>query len=209
MINGYYYSTPIMSYVNYSLVLGIAMSIAAVLGIVLFFTFFRKKNEGRFHGMKGKVYNFMTLNRFYAEDLLKFIYIVATCVIAVTGIVTIVLGNFLMGIVELVVVNLVLRIGFELVMMFILLCRKTVSIDRKLAHMEASFDDGFGDSCIGDCGSCSDSTCDGMSFSYEAYLEEEEDDDEVLDVNCSGICEGCKEDCSLRNGTIGPDDIPF
>ena len=199
MINGFYYSTPIMSYVNLTIVTGIAAAVAAVLGVILFFTFFRRKNEGRFFGVKGKIYDFMNLNRFYAEDLLRFVYIVATCVATVTGIVSIVMGSFIMGILELVVLNLVLRVSFELVMMFIMLCRKTVSMDRKLSRMADFFDEGEAESCGGDCGSCSSEDCDGAAYwdQFEEFMED--DDEEVLNVNCSGYCESCGEDCSLRN----------
>jgi len=209
MMNGYYYSTPIITYVNYTIVLGIAAALAAVLGVILFFTFFRKKNEDRFTGMKGRIYDFMNLHRFYAEDILRFVYIVATCVVTVIGIVTIILGSFIMGIVELVVINLVLRVGFELVMMFILLCRKTVSMDRKLSRITDYCDAGSEEFCIGDCGSCSED-CEGMEF-FDGFdeFDEEADDEEALSVNCSGYCDSCGEDCSLRQPKIGPEDIPF
>ena len=199
MINGFYYSSPIMTYVNYSITVGIAAAIAAVLGVVLFFTFFRRKNEGRFFGVKGKIYNFMNLNRFYAEDLLRLVYIVATCVVTVTGIVSIVMGSFIIGIVELIAVNLILRIGFELVMMFIMLCRKSADIDRKLTRIaENSEDVYYEESCGGDCGSCGED-CEGMDFWDGFDHDLEDDDEEVLNVNCSGYCESCGEDCSLRN----------
>ena len=207
MINGYYYSTPIITYVNYSLVLGIAAAVAAVLGVALFFTFFRRKNEGRFFGVKGKMYDFMNLNRFYAEDILRFVYIVATCVVTVTGIVTIILGSFIMGILELVAVNLALRICFELVMMFIMLCRKTVSMDRKLSRIADYYDDGYEEFCGGDCGSCGED-CEGADF-WEGYENYEDDDEEVLNVNCSGYCDSCGEDCNLRNLSQDEDVVRF
>ena len=174
MINGYYYGTPMLNYVNDVLVLGIAAVAAAVLGVVLFFTFFRKKNEGKFTGWKGKLYHFMNFNRFYAEDILRFVYIVAACVATVVGIVTIILGSFLVGITELIGLNLLLRIGFELIMMFIILCRKTVSMDRKLDRISKYYDDGYEADCMtqdtpsewdeeasgADCASCDPDTAD-------------------------------------------------
>ena len=177
MMNGYYYSysTPMMNYLNSGLVIGITAIVAALLGVILYYTFFSKRNEGRFTGLKEKLYNMMTFNRFYAEDLLKFLYIVLTCALTAAGIAAIVLGSFLSGITVLVVGNLGLRLGFELLMMFIMLCRKTVSMDRKLSRIVNYYDDGYGEfaggepemsreeweeeGCSGDCGSCGLEDC--------------------------------------------------
>ena len=156
----YYYSTPIMSYVNYALVLGVAVFAAIILGVVLFFTFFNKKHEGKYKGWKEKFYNFMNFNRFHAEDMLRFLYIVGTCLFTIVGIVTIVLGSFVTGIMELVVANIILRIAFELLMMFIILCRKTVSIDKKMDRIAAFYEDDFDTYCQSghsdDCSVCQD-----------------------------------------------------
>ena len=72
MMNGYYYSysTPMMNYLDYGLVTAIVAVVAALIGVILYFTLFSKKNEDRFTGFKGKLYNLMTFNRFYAEDIL-------------------------------------------------------------------------------------------------------------------------------------------
>ena len=158
----YYYSTPIMSYVNYALVLGIAVFVALVLGVVLFFTFFNKKHEGKYKGWKEKIYNFMNFNRFHAEDILRFLYIIGTCLFTIVGIVTIILGAFMTGILELIVANIVLRVTFELLMMFIILCRKAVSIDKKIDQITAFYQDDFDaycgaageDTVYDSCGSC-------------------------------------------------------
>lgn len=168
---GYYYQTPIMNYVNHGMILGIAAVLSALLGIVLFFTFFRKKNEGKYTGLKGKLYHFMNLNRFYAEEILRFLYIVATICATVCGIVSIILGSFLMGICQLILLNIALRIVFELLMMFIMLCRKTVSVDRRLSQIEKYYDDG-----------------------YDAYCDEAEEG------CCSGACESCEEYCEESCG---------
>ena len=161
----YYYNTPIMSYVNYALILGIAVFAAIILGVVLFFTFFNRKHEGKYKGWKERFYNFMNFNRFYAEEILRFLYIVGTCLVTIVGIVTIILGAFMTGILELVVANIALRIIFELLMMFIILCRKTVSVDKKMDRITAFYEDDFdaycGEAENGSCGcdSCRESVC--------------------------------------------------
>ena len=206
MINGYYYSygTPMMNYVNSALVTGIAAVAAAVLGVVLYFTLFRKSNEGRFFGFKEKLYNLMTFNRFYAEDLLKFLYIILTCAVTAAGIAQIVLGSFLAGATILIVANLAMRLSFELVMMFIMLCRKTVSVDRKLGRIADYYDDGYGEfggcgekemtreeweamdpfeapedgDCGGECGSCGAEGCGGLNESEINFIMTEIKEDQ-------------------------------
>ena len=185
MMNGYYYgySTPMMNYLDYGLVTAIVAVVAALIGVILYFTLFSKKNEDRFTGFKGKLYNLMTFNRFYAEDILKFLYVIATCMVTACGIAIIVMGSFLSGITLLVLANIALRVVFELLMMFIMLCRKTVAMDRKLGRIADYYDDGYDEfgggapemsreeweedlfgeedefACGGDCGSCSSEDC--------------------------------------------------
>ena len=74
-----------------------------------------------------------------------------------------------MGICQLILLNVVLRIVFELLMMFIMLCRKTVSVDRRLSQIEKYYDD-----------------------SYDAYCDETEEG------CCSGTCESCEESCEEK-----------
>ena len=196
MINGYYYSysTPMMNYVDSAIATAIAASAAAILGVILYFTFFSKKNEGRFFGFKEKLYNLMTFNRFYAEDLIKFIYIVVTCAVTVAGIANIVLGSFVLGITLIIGANLALRISFELVMMFIMLCRKTVAMDRKLDRIANYYDDGYG-GFGGEYG--------GREMTREEW-EAANFGEEDFDGGCGGECGSCgAEDC----GSMADEDI--
>ena len=71
---------------------------------------------------------------------MKLLYLVSAVVITVIGIGTL-FETFIGGLVVIVVGNIALRVGYELMMMFIILCRKTVSIDRKLEKMTGSCDD--------------------------------------------------------------------
>ena len=140
-----YYTTPVMHYVNYPLIMGIAAIIAAVLGTVVYFMFLKEKNENKVHGFKKTMYNLLTFNRFYAENIIKFVYVISAFVVTVTGIVMIILGSFVAGIVMLVIVNITLRVSFELLIMFIMLCKKTVSVDRRLSRIEDFYVENYGE----------------------------------------------------------------
>ncbi len=184
-----YYTTPVVSYVNNALILAIAAVLAVIAGIVLCATFLKKNNEGRYAGFRGKLYNALTFNRFYAENIIKFVYIIAACVVTVMGIVLIVMGSFLAGIMMLVVANIGLRISVELVLMFIILCKKTVSMDRRLSKIENFYVENYGDDWGGEdeepcggydedddegCGSCT--TCSGLSDLEDFHLNTDEEE---------------------------------
>ena len=95
--------------------------------------------------------------------------------VTVVGLVQIVIGSFIAGIVTLVLGNVVLRISFELLLMFIMLCKKTVSVDRRLSKIEAFYDDQYGEDwgCDGCCDDCADADecCDDCADADECCTE--------------------------------------
>ena len=179
-----YYTTPIMSYVNYGLIMAIALVAATIIGLVVYFAFLKKSNEGRFTGFRKTMYNLLAFNRFYAENIIKFLYVIGACIVTVAGIVMIVLGSFLSGILMLVIVNIVLRISVELVLMFIMMCKKTVSMDRRLSKIENFYMENYGE----DWGSE-----DGGFAEDEEYAEDD-----------CGLCGGCDIAEELNDFTIRP-----
>lgn len=141
-----YYGSPMSRFVNGTVLLAAAAVLAVIAGVVLFLTFLNKKHEGKYHGFWGKLYNFLNFNRFYAEGIVRFLYVITVCVLTLVGIAQMILGLlngfsavFWLGAGLLVLGNLAARVCCELVMMFIILCRKTVSIDRRLSKMESAF----------------------------------------------------------------------
>lgn len=141
-----YYETPATRLMNGGIFLIGAAILAVIVGVALFVTFMSKKHEGKHQGFLEKVYNFLNFNRFYAENLVRLLYVIAVCVLVLVGIALMLLGLdahasaiFWMGAGLLVLGNLAARICCELVMMFIILCRKTVSVDRRLSKIEGAF----------------------------------------------------------------------
>lgn len=114
---------------------------AVVIGIILNFTFLRKKNEGRFHGFWGKVYNCFCMNRFYTEGIIKLLNVITFFVLTFLGIYMICTGGVVSGILVIVLGNLAARVGYELVIMFAIMCRKAVSVDKRLSKVEKFYDD--------------------------------------------------------------------
>lgn len=118
---------------------------AVVIGAILNFTFLKRSNEGRFKGFAGKLYNCFSLNRFYSEGLIKFLGIVTFLALTFLGIYMIFTGSPITGILLLVFGNIAARIGYELIIMFIILTRKTVSMDKKLSGIQKFYSDDMDD----------------------------------------------------------------
>lgn len=156
----------------------VAVLAAIILGVVLYFTFLSKKNEGKYKGVTEKIYNFFSFNKFYTEEIMKLLYIVMAAVLVVVGVVMLFTYSLVGGLLILVLGNILLRICYELIMMFIILCRKTVSVDKKLDKITDFYSDDFG---------------------YEDFSSVEADDSQTCD-NCEEACDGC-ETCDSCEAT--------
>ena len=171
---------------NYNYSLGgatgiiIAILVSVILAIVLNFTFLSKKNEGKYTGFLGKVYNFLCFNKFYLEEILKLLYVVLATVTTVVGLFVIFSANFIAGLMMILFGNLGIRIVYELAMMFIILCRKTVAVDKKLDKISKFYGDDFDD---------------GMTNQAEESSAAEEETADTFDAEAfdggGGACGGC------------------
>ncbi len=134
-------------YTTSALICLIVGVLAVILGVVLFFTVLRRKNEGKFTGAKGKLYDFLNVNKFYTEDIIRLLYVITVCVVTLVGLTQIVLGGFFSGLFLIVLGNVIARVSYECLLMFFVLVRKTVAIDKKLAGIEKFYGDDFADGC--------------------------------------------------------------
>ena len=165
----------------------IAVLVAIILGVAFYFTFLKKENEDKFTGWKKVVYDFFSFNKFYTEDIMKLVYVMLTAALVVIGVFMLFI-DLTTALILLVLGNVALRVSYELIMMFVILCRKTVSIDRKLDKVVAFYGDDFdeGDcseeefSCGGECGSC-DADCGDREDEFDM-----EDEEEVITLSCGG-----------------------
>ena len=182
-------------YTTSALICLIVGVLAVILGVVLFFTVLRRKNEGKFTGAKGRIYDFLNVNKFYTEDIIRLLYVITVCVVTLVGLAQIVLGGFFSGLFLIVLGNVIARVSYECLLMFFVLVRKTVAIDKKLAGIEKFYGDDFSDGCC-------DADADDTGFADEDDSADNADfdgfgnDDEAEDENpCSGCaansCAGC------------------
>ncbi len=109
----------------------VSFVLAVIGGIVLYFTFLRKENEGKYEGFLGWLYDFLTFKKMVIENILKIVYLITALLITLISFVFI--GkNFLTFVLILVLGNLIARIIYELLLVILIICRNTTDINKKM-----------------------------------------------------------------------------
>ena len=109
----------------------IAAVIAVIGGLILYFTFLAKRNEGRFKGFWGWTYDFLNFKKLTIEAILKVTYLMLTIFITL-GSFAIIPSSPLGFLGALILGNLVLRIIYEFSLVMLIICRNTTEINTKL-----------------------------------------------------------------------------
>ena len=115
---------------------GIWVVISAVLavigGILLYFTFLKKSNDGKFKGFAGWMYDFLTFKKMLIENLLKVLYLICSLFVTLASFAEI--GTSFLGFfITLVFGNLLIRIVYEFSLILLVICRNTTDINTKLS----------------------------------------------------------------------------
>ena len=106
----------------------ISLVVAVVGGIALYFTFLSKKNDGKFNGFLGWLYDTLTFRNMVVEMLLKIFYLVLAIFITLYSL-GLIAVNILLCLGLLIFGNLFVRIAYELVLISIINCRNTTEIN--------------------------------------------------------------------------------
>lgn len=109
----------------------VSLVLAIVGGIVLYFTFLKKDNEGKYTGFLGWMYDFLTFKKLTIENVLKILYLICAIFVTFSSFATI-STSFIAFLLYLVVGNLVVRIAYELILVRLIICRNTTEINKKL-----------------------------------------------------------------------------
>ena len=109
----------------------VSVILAIIGGIVLYFTFLSKKNEGKFTGFLGWLYDFLTFKKMMIENLLKILYIIVALFVTLSsfGLISI---SFLAFLLTLVIGNVLTRVIYELLLVKLVICKNTTEINKKL-----------------------------------------------------------------------------
>ena len=109
----------------------VSVILAIIGGIVLYFTFLSKKNEGKFTGFLGWLYDFLTFKKMMIENVLKILYIIVALFVTLSsfGLISI---SFLAFLLTLVIGNVLTRVIYELLLVKLVICKNTTEIKKKL-----------------------------------------------------------------------------
>lgn len=133
--NYYSRSSSLNSVADASVWIIVSLILAIVGGILIYFLFLSKKNEGKFNGFVGWLYDFLSFKKMFMETLLKIIYIITALFITLSSFATI--GSSFIGfLVTLVVGNVVARLVYEFALILLVICRNTTEINKKLAKKD-------------------------------------------------------------------------
>ena len=109
----------------------VSVILAIIGGIVLYFTFLSKKNEGKFTGFLGWLYDFLTFKKMMIENVLKILYIIVALFVTLSsfGLISI---SFLAFLLTLVIGNVLTKVIYELLLVKLVICKNTTEINKKL-----------------------------------------------------------------------------
>lgn len=109
----------------------IAIVIAVVGGIALYFTVFSKNNEKKYTGFMAKLYEWVQFKYFVIDDLFRIAYIISAIALTLLSF-NFISSSFLTFLLILILGNVGLRISFELLMLFTEMCYNIRSINKKM-----------------------------------------------------------------------------
>lgn len=116
---------------------GIWMIISAVLaivgGLVLYFTFLSSKNDGKFKGFLGWMYDFLTFRKMMLESILRIFYLILVIFVTLAGFA---MGNVLICLLTILIGNIAVRLVYEFALIMLVICRNTSDISKKLNGSE-------------------------------------------------------------------------
>lgn len=97
----------------------------------IIFYIFEQKNEGKFTGFLGWLYDFLTFKKMMIENVLKILYIIVALFVTLSsfGLMSI---SFLAFLLTLVIGNVLTRVIYELLLVKLVICKNTTEINKKL-----------------------------------------------------------------------------
>ena len=118
--------------VSSSVWLIVSVILAVVGGILIYFLFLSKKNEGKFKGFAGWLYDFLSFKKMFMEALLKITYLIFALYITLSSFALI--GSSFVGFLAMLIIgNVVIRLVYEFSLLLLVICRNTTEMNKKLS----------------------------------------------------------------------------
>ena len=133
-----YYSRSLLSTsdaVNSSVWLIVSIILAVIGGILIYLLFLSKKNEGKFKGFVGWLYDFLSFKKMFMEALLKITYLIVALYITLSSF-ALIGSNFIGFLAMLIIGNVVARLVYEFSLLLLVICRNTTEINKKLSKKD-------------------------------------------------------------------------
>ena len=130
-----YGTATLNSAVNNSVLLIVSLILAIVGALLIYFLFLSKKNEGKFTGFLGWLYDFLSFKKMFLEALLKITYLAFAIYITLSSF-ALIGSNFIAFLASLVLGNLVVRIIYEFSLILLVICRNTNEIAKDIKKTE-------------------------------------------------------------------------
>lgn len=113
----------------------ISLVLAIVGGLLIYFLFLNKKNEGKFKGFLGWMYDFLSFKKMFLEGLLKVTYLVLALYVTLASFALIGV-NFVAFLATLVLGNVAVRVTYEFALLLLVICRNTTEIAKNAKKKE-------------------------------------------------------------------------
>ena len=113
----------------------LSLILAIVGGILIYFLFLNKKNEGKFKGFLGWLYDFLSFKKMFLEALLKTTYLIVAIYITLSSL-AIIGDSFLGFLLQLVLGNVIARVVYEFSLILLVICRNTTDIAKNTKKAE-------------------------------------------------------------------------
>ena len=109
----------------------IALLLAVIGGILIYFLFLKKENENKYTGFVKYLYKFLSFKKMWLETILKVSYLILAIYITLTSF-ELIGTSFMAFVLTLVFGNIILRVIYELSLVLLTICRNTTEINKKL-----------------------------------------------------------------------------
>ncbi len=109
----------------------VSLILAVVGGILVYFLFLSKKNEGKFTGFLGWLYDFLSFKKMFLETLLKITYLILAIYVTLSSF-ALIGTNFLLFLMSLLLGNVVVRVIYEFSLILLVICRNTTDIAKNI-----------------------------------------------------------------------------
>ena len=111
--------------------MAIALLLAIIGGILIYFFFLKKENENKYTGFVKYLYEFLSFKKMWLETILKVSYLILAIYITLTSF-ELISTSFMDFVLTLVFGKIILRLIYELSFLLLTICRNTTEINKKL-----------------------------------------------------------------------------